>query len=234
MAAAAAAAADGAATAAPVAATAPPTTDSIGAASPPSAAAAADTPPDTDAATPHHERQSWLLCGLHTVNAVLQDEFGPKYVKSDLDAICDELDPPAAASWFHFNAHRHWAGAGDYDANVLLAALQRRGLETAYHDARRGIRDNVTLGAGIRPLAFIVNVPPGGLLSLFRGRHWYALRSVRGVWWDCNSSLSAPERVGGWDEVLTALQAALDGGASVLLVTRAATGAGAGTATSSS
>ena len=79
----------------------------------------------------YHERQSLQLCALHVVNNLMQRQ---EFSKSELDAICLELAPDSYPWW---NPHRSPLGLGNYDVNVIMTALQRRGFDTVWFDKRR-------------------------------------------------------------------------------------------------
>ena len=157
------------------------------------------------------------MCGLHALNSLIQSEFGPRFGKADLDAICLELDPPRCC---HINRHRHWAGLGDYDVNVLLYALSGRGLDGTWFDSRQSasrLRDQ--LGEpGI--VGLLVNgAGSGGMLSGLGGdNHWFTMRVIREVWWDLNSLNRAPRRYVDVGEMCNDLQSVLDGGGNIIVV----------------
>lgn len=77
----------------------------------------------------YHEQQSYQLCALHVLNNLLGRR---ELAKADMDRICRQLAPGA---WI--NPHRSVLGLGNYDANVIMAALQERGLEMRWFDKRR-------------------------------------------------------------------------------------------------
>jgi len=52
--------------------------------------------------------------------------------QSDLDAICASLAPKA---WL--NPHKSLLGLGNYDINVITAALHKIGLEPVWFDKRK-------------------------------------------------------------------------------------------------
>ena len=78
----------------------------------------------------YHEQQSCQLCALHVLNNLLQRR---EFSKADLDAICARLAPDA---WI--NPHKSMLGLGNYDANVIMAALQdeRVNMELRWFDKR--------------------------------------------------------------------------------------------------
>ena len=165
----------------------------------------------------YHERQQKMMCGLHSINSLLQHDYGAKFTKPDLDSICHLLDPPRCC---HLNRHRHWAGLGDYDVNVLLYALSERGLDGTWFDSRQSasrLRDQ--LGEpGI--VGLLVNgTGSGGLLAEFGGdNHWFTMRLIRDVWWDLNSLNRAPRRYVDVGEMCNDLQFVLDSGGNIIIV----------------
>lgn len=78
----------------------------------------------------YFEKQSYfsLQCGLHSVNHLLG---GNIYSKDIMNNICYQLSNDL------INPHKHIFG-GDYDVNVLMAALQTKGLTTHWFDRRKG------------------------------------------------------------------------------------------------
>lgn len=70
------------------------------------------------------------LCALHALNNLFQecDAFN----KTELDAICYSLSPNV---WI--NPHKSLLGLGNYDINVIMAALQRKGYEAIWFDKRK-------------------------------------------------------------------------------------------------
>eukprot|EP00727_Mastigamoeba_balamuthi_P009350 m51a1_g5037 hypothetical protein (236) ;mRNA; f:378916-379719 len=147
----------------------------------------------------YHERQRLQLCALHSVNNLVQRRA---YSKRDFDGIARELKgrgPEAGRLW---NPHK--TVLGQYDANVVVAALNALALDVAWHDpsrvpalalARRLCDDPAALGA-------IVNVAapaPALLLCGSRARHWVALRrsssSSTTSWWLHDSKAPRPSLV---------------------------------------
>ena len=60
-----------------------------------------------------------------------------KFDKAELDQICVTL----AGGKRLFNPHRNVFGLGNYDVNVLGFAVQSRGFELSWHDARKTTKD---------------------------------------------------------------------------------------------
>lgn len=68
-----------------------------------------------------------MQCGLHSINNLL------KKTAYDIDGmvqICYELSDE------FINPHKHVLG-GDYDANVIMVALQRQGYDCEWVDKRK-------------------------------------------------------------------------------------------------
>ena len=174
----------------------------------------------------HHERQgNTQLCGLHAVNALLQHEFGDHFSQKDMDALCLELDPPRCC---HLNQHRAWTGMGDYDVNVLLYALAKRGLDGDWHDARvPASRMDLTNVVGLLVNGGGGGGGGGGALSPFgSGNHWYAIRAIEGDFWNLNSLNRSPRRFLDDGEMLNDLSKILASGGAVIRITHLSAGAG--------
>jgi hypothetical protein len=71
------------------------------------------------------------LCGVHALNNLVGYKA---FEEKQLNEICYGLSED------FINPHKHLFG-GDYDANVLIIALQRLGYETKWLDSRN--RDSI-------------------------------------------------------------------------------------------
>uniref|UniRef100_A0A3B5AN03 ubiquitinyl hydrolase 1 n=1 Tax=Stegastes partitus TaxID=144197 RepID=A0A3B5AN03_9TELE len=76
-----------------------------------------------------HEKQRLELCAIHALNNVLQERV---FTKETADDICKRLAPQCVV-----NPHRSVLGTGNYDVNVIMAALQSRELAAVWWDKRR-------------------------------------------------------------------------------------------------
>ena len=100
----------------------------------------------------YHEKQSKQLCALHVLNNLFQvffcfDTFFSKFdlifaqekafSKPDLDEICLQLAPDSNAWW---NPHRSPIGLGNYDINVIMAALTIKDYQAVWFDKRRSVQ----------------------------------------------------------------------------------------------
>uniref|UniRef100_A0A8C6GW43 ubiquitinyl hydrolase 1 n=1 Tax=Mus spicilegus TaxID=10103 RepID=A0A8C6GW43_MUSSI len=77
----------------------------------------------------YHERQRLELCAVHALNNVLQEQL---FSQEAADEICKRLAPDS-----RLNPHRSLLGTGNYDVNVIMAALQGLGLAAVWWDRRR-------------------------------------------------------------------------------------------------
>ncbi|XP_074786157.1 josephin-2 isoform X3 [Athene noctua] len=141
----------------------------------------------------YHERQRLELCALHALNNVLQR---PCFTQEAADEICKRLAPDA-----RLNPHRSLLGTGNYDVNVIMAALQSLELAAVWWDKRRSL-ERLVLG---QILGFILNVPSHvslGFVALpLRRKHWLAVRQLRGTYYNLDSKLRAPVAIGGEAEL---------------------------------
>lgn len=102
-------------------------------------------------------------------------------------------------------------GNGNYDVNVIMAALQTRGFEAVWWDKRRDVGSialpNVT--------GFILNVPSnlrwGPLRLPLKRQHWIGVREVGGVYYNLDSKLRSPHAIGTADELRKFLRHQLRG-----------------------
>ncbi|XP_002736946.1 josephin-2-like [Saccoglossus kowalevskii] len=137
----------------------------------------------------YHEKQKRELCALHALNNVFQD--GQAYNKQMLDEICQNLAPSSM-----LNPHKSVLGLGNYDVNVIMAALQLRNCEAVWWDKRKNLDilnfDNI--------IGFILNMPSPlqwGLLSLpIKRKHWVAVRELDGAFYNLDSKFKSPDTIG--------------------------------------
>ncbi|KAG0727118.1 Josephin-1 [Chionoecetes opilio] len=147
----------------------------------------------------YHEKQIKELCALHSLNNLFQD--GAAFAKSELDNICYALSPD---NWF--NPHKSLLGTGNYDINVIMAALVTKGCGVVWFDKRK---DPQVLVPG-QAVGFILNVPSqyrlGPVQLPLRRKHWVAIRSIRGIYYNLDSKLDTPEIIGQAGELIQYLR----------------------------
>ncbi|MCL4117640.1 UNVERIFIED_CONTAM: hypothetical protein GTU68_025181 [Idotea baltica] len=139
------------------------------------------------------------LCALHSLNNLFQDSGA--FTKSNLDDICIALSP---GNWV--NPHKSLLGTGNYDINVIMAALTTKGCGVIWFDKRKD--PNIIVLDQI--VGFILNVPSeyriGPVQLPLRRKHWVAIRSLQGIYYNLDSKLEAPEVVGKGDQLTKYLQ----------------------------
>nr|XP_057912266.1 josephin-2 isoform X2 [Doryrhamphus excisus] len=160
-----------------------------------------------------HEKQRLELCAIHTLNNVLQERV---FTKETADDICKRLAPQCLV-----NPHRSMLGTGNYDVNVIMAALHSRELAAVWWDKRRAV-ESICIS---KVQGFILNVPSRvslGIVSLpLRRRHWLAVRQVNGQYYNLDSKLKNPVCLGGEAELRAFLSEQLSQDvAEMLLVVR--------------
>ncbi|XP_058198881.1 josephin-like protein [Rhododendron vialii] len=169
----------------------------------------------------YHERQRLQFCLLHSLNNLFQERGA--FTRSHLNAIAEKLavDDPTKGTWTPlsviFQPH-HNTFTGNYDINVLIAAVEEKGKRVVWHDRRSGA-SAIDLDQGEDKLMGIVlNVPVRRYGGLWKGRHWVALRKIEGAWYNLDSDLAAPLSFKDTEEVKEYLDVVIGGGAEVLLV----------------
>ncbi|XP_061530507.1 josephin-2 isoform X2 [Phycodurus eques] len=160
-----------------------------------------------------HEKQRLELCAIHALNNVLQERV---FTKETADDICKRLAPQCVV-----NPHRSVLGTGNYDVNVIMAALQSRELAAVWWDKRRTVASLCIS----KVQGFILNVPSCvslGILSLPlpRRRHWLAVRQVNGQYYNLDSKLKNPVCIGGEAELQFLSEQLSQDVAEMLLVVR--------------
>lgn len=166
----------------------------------PQAPQSSHTPP-----TIYHEKQRRELCALHALNNVFQD--GAAFSREALQEIYQRLSPSTLVT----PHKKSMLGNGNYDVNVIMAALQTRGFEAVWWDKRREVGSielsNVT--------GFILNVPSNLRWGPFRlplkRQHWIGVREVGGTYYNLDSKLRSPQRIGSPDELRKFLRQQLRG-----------------------
>lgn len=145
------------------------------------------------------------------------------FTQAGLNAISEKLtlEDPVEAGWtplsIVFKPH-HNALTGNYDINVLIAALEERGKGVVWHDRRYGA-SSIDLNAPEETLMGIVlNVPVKRIFGFWKSRHWVALRKVDGIWYNLDSDFASPEPFKDTNEVWVYLDSIIAHGGEVLLV----------------
>ncbi|XP_054799863.1 josephin-like protein [Prosopis cineraria] len=169
----------------------------------------------------YHETQRLQYCLLHCLNNLFQEKDA--FTRAGLNAISEKLtlDDPERADWTPlsvvFKPH-HNVLTGNYDVNVLIAALDERGKSVVWHDRRNGASSIDLNEPDGSFMGIVLNVPVKRIYGIWKSRHWVALRRIDGVWYNLDSDLASPEAFKDTDEVRSYLDSVIAHGGEVLLV----------------
>jgi len=138
---------------------------------------------------PYHEKQKLQLCLLHALNTLIGHKA---FTKKRLTDICKQLHN---GKWNQINPHKSVLGTGNYDANVLNAALDEH-FDIQWYDERQRKKIDVTNEYFLQPLdkgefqGFILNSPEKSMLSP-GARHWFSItfNSENDLWYNNDSKL---------------------------------------------
>lgn len=145
------------------------------------------------------------------------------FTRASLNEIAEKLvlDDPSKETWTPLSVllkPHHNTMTGNYDINVLIAALEGKGKHVVWHDRRNGA-SLINLDASDDTLMGIVlNVSVRKFGGIWKSRHWVTLKKIDGVWHNLDSDLLAPETFKDAEEVREFLDHIIDHGGEVLLV----------------
>ncbi|XP_042510171.1 josephin-like protein [Macadamia integrifolia] len=169
----------------------------------------------------YHEKQRLQFCLLHALNNLFQEK--DTFTPADLNAISDKLvlNDPNRERWTPlsvvFKPHRN-AITGNYDINVLIAALEGKGKVVVWHDRRNGVSSIDLTGTEDGLMGIVLNIPVRRFGGLWRGRHWVTLRRLGDIWYNLDSDLTVPLPFNSTEELKDFLDNIISGGGEVLLV----------------
>uniref|UniRef100_A0A2P2NFB9 ubiquitinyl hydrolase 1 n=1 Tax=Rhizophora mucronata TaxID=61149 RepID=A0A2P2NFB9_RHIMU len=189
---------------------------------------------DSEKTPIYHERQKLQFCLLHALNNLFQRKDA--FTRSSLDAIAEKLmldDPdPNKRSWAPFSLvfkPHHNSFTGNYDINVLMAALEEKGKTVIWHDRRNGA-SGIDLDGNGGPdddeeeeekqelFGIVLNVPVKRYAGLWKSRHWISMRKIDGVWYNLDSDLAKPMAFEDCEDVRQFLDYLMGHGGEVLLI----------------
>jgi josephin len=166
---------------------------------------------------------------MHSLNALVQDE-GLAVTRAELDSIADTILETTLAAGagpccaqvlpsvcVRTCCHPHRGPLGNYDVNVLMAALEERGLEAQWYDKRHRAR-SIDYGRS-ELVGFLIN-GENFRFGMRMGRHWWAIRRIRGRWFNLDSLRNSPSPYPEIPALRDDLQRALDDDGQVLLILR--------------
>nr|VDD13915.1 unnamed protein product [Brassica oleracea] len=166
----------------------------------------------------YHERQRLQFCLLHSLNNLFQDKDA--FTREGLDSISEVLgtDDPCQETWTPLSLllkPHHNTLTGNYDVNVMIAALEGKGKSVEWHDKRYGAY-SINLGADTL-MGIVLNVPVTRYVGLWRSRRWVVMRKINGVWYNLDCDLTVPQPFTSEDEVKGFLDQNLSLGGEILL-----------------
>ncbi|KAF3439550.1 hypothetical protein FNV43_RR17828 [Rhamnella rubrinervis] len=186
----------------------------------------------------YHERQRLQFCLLHSLNNLFQiSEFSfsmvitelcceqqkDAFTRASLNEIAEKLvvDETSKETWrplsVVFKPH-HNPITGNYDINVLIAALGGKRKSVLWHDRRNGASSIDLDGPEDALMGIVLNVSVRRYAGIWRSRHWVALRRIEGVWYNLDSDLVVPQAFKDTEEVRKYLDYTIEHGGEVLLV----------------
>ncbi|XP_074578805.1 josephin-like protein [Curcuma longa] len=167
----------------------------------------------------YHEKQRLQFCLLHALNNLMQEK--DSFRRAELDAIAEKLlvEDPFKGQWtplsLIFKPH-HNVFTGNYDINVLIAALESRRKTVVWHD-RRNEANSINL-AEESLMGLMLNVPVRRYAGLWNSRHWVSLRSINHVWYNLDSDLSEPMPFENEEEMIQFLNNVIYQGGEILII----------------
>ncbi|XP_071035493.1 josephin-1 isoform X2 [Parasteatoda tepidariorum] len=150
----------------------------------------------------YHEKQVKEMCALHALNNLFQDKEA--FNKQTLDNICHSLSPDNLV-----NPHKSVLGLGNYDVNVLMAAVQLKGYEAIWFDKRRD-PSNIDF---TKIYGLILNVPSEMKFLPLRlnRKHWIAVKEIEGTFYNLDSKLDRPSVIGKESDLMSYLREQIRG-----------------------
>ncbi|XP_078174534.1 JOSEPHIN-like protein [Carex rostrata] len=174
---------------------------------------------DADGSLVYHERQRLQLCLLHALNNLFQQKDA--FTRPRLNALAEHLfleDPQRKRQIMPslFTPH-HNVLSGNYDVNVLLAALDGPPKKKVLWHDRRTPAATIDL-ASPDLMGIMLNTTISRLRGFWTSRHWLTLKNIRGVWYNLDSHLSAPQPFPNQQSVISFLDDAVAQGGEIFLV----------------
>ncbi|KAG4966347.1 hypothetical protein GLYMA_14G192300v4 [Glycine max] len=169
----------------------------------------------------YHERQRLQFCLVHSLNSLFQQKDA--FTRAKLNAISERLalEDSNSETWTPlsvlFKPH-HNVLTGNYDINVLIAALEEKGKSVLWHDHRKGASSIDVDAPEDVLMGVVINVALKRFAGIWRSRHWIALRKIDGVWYNLDSDLAAPQPFLDTYKVREFLDSTLVHGGEVLIV----------------
>ncbi|XP_077238741.1 JOSEPHIN-like protein [Tasmannia lanceolata] len=169
----------------------------------------------------YHEKQRLQFCLMHALNNLFQEK--DSFTRADLDAVANKLIllDPNKEKWTPlsviFKPH-HNTLTGNYDINVLIAALEGKGKRVIWHDRRNGASSIDLDSSEERLMGIVLNVPARNFGGLWRSRHWVTVRKIDGIWYNLDSDLIEAKAFNHGQEVREFFDNVISQGGELLIV----------------
>ena len=150
----------------------------------------------------HHR----FRCALHAVNSLFQRK---EFVRYDFDDIARSLSPGKLIC-----PHKSVFGTGNYDVNVIMAALSSKGKRVEWWDRRNDPAEMKTEGL----FGLIVNRQTQSLKGIWKSKHWIGVPCKGGIFYNCDSNLPHPVQFKSREELDEFMRKEIDGNGEVLRV----------------
>lgn len=164
---------------------------------------------------------SSLLALKDSMSSFFQEENA--FTREKLNAIANQLvlEDPNQETWtplsFLLKPH-HNTITGNYDINVLIAALEGKGKKVVWHDRRRKASSIDLNETEDTLMGIILNIPVRRYGGFWKSRHWVTLRKIKGVWYNLDSDLVGPLPFKDESEIHDYLDNIIGDGGEVLLI----------------
>lgn len=156
--------------------------------------------------TIYHERQTLQRCALHAVNSLFQRQEFERY---DFDEIARSLSPGKLVC-----PHKSVFGTGNYDVNVIMAALSSKNKRIEWWDRRKDPEEIPFDGI----FGLIVNRQTRSLKGLWKSKHWIGIHYRNGKFFNCDSNLPNPRKLKNKEELFEFLRKEIEGNGEVLRI----------------
>ena len=118
-----------------------------------------------------------------------------------MDEICTKLAPNKI-----INPHKSVFQTGNYDANVLMSALENDNVNVQWFDSRKAKKelrlndDFLCPDDNYKFLGFILNNPHKRMI-VFNRRHWLTIKRIKNVWYNLDSRQKSPSKYSTKEEI---------------------------------
>ncbi len=128
----------------------------------------------------HEKQESDRLCGVHTINSLLQ---GPFFDPFQLSEIAINLDKMERSLYDPLYSHKQSGNVdldGNYNIQVLTSALKKHNVDIVplkNSEAVKFLKEDMDMEA----------------LIFNSSTHWYTIRKIDNIWFNLNSTNKTPE-----------------------------------------